>query len=89
MNIDMEVGSLIVVVRRVTKGATPFVWELRRDGEPASLHVSSERYSNMEAAYSAGRARLPDFITKPTPPSIRSRSVPAPRVVRDVYADVN
>jgi hypothetical protein len=89
MNIDMAIGSLTVVVRRITTGATPFVWEVRRDSEAASLHVSAERYDNMEAAYSAGRAKLLDFITKPTPPGIHSRSVPAPRVVRDVYADLD
>jgi hypothetical protein len=90
MNIDMDVGSLTVVVRRITTGATPFVWEVRKDSEAVSLHVSAERYNNMEAAYSAGRATLPDFIiTKPAPESIRLRSVPAPRVVRDVYADLD
>jgi len=84
MNIDMEVGYLTVVVRRINTGATPFVWEVRRDSEAVSLHVSAERYNNMEAAYRAGRARLPDFISKPTPARIRS-----PRVVRDVYADLD
>jgi hypothetical protein len=84
MNIDMEVGYLTVVVRRINTGATPFVWEVRKDSEAVSLHVSAERYDNMEAAYSAGRAKLPDFISKPTPASIRSR-----RVVRDVYADLD
>jgi hypothetical protein len=86
MNIDMEVGYLTVVVRRINTGATPFVWEVRKDSEAVSLHVSAERYDNMEAAYSAGRAKLPDFISEPTPASIRSRSR---RVVRDVYADLD
>jgi hypothetical protein len=89
MNIDMEVGSLTVVVRRITTGATPFVWEVRTDGEAVSLHVSAERYDNMEAAYSAGRAKLPDFITKPTPASVRRQSVSTPLIVRDAYADLD
>jgi hypothetical protein len=55
-----------------------FVWELRKDGEALSLHDSADRYGNMEAAYSAGRAKLPDFVTKPTPARIRSKSVPPP-----------
>jgi len=84
MNVDMEIGYLTVVVRRINTGTTPFVWEVRKDGEAVSLHVSPVRYENMEAAYSAGRAKLPDFIGKPTPASIRS-----PRVVRDVYADLD
>jgi hypothetical protein len=82
MNIDMEVGYLTVVVRRINTGAKPFVWEVRQDGEAVSLHVSAKRYDNMEAAYSAGRAKLPDFISNPTPASNRSR-----RVVRDVVED--
>jgi hypothetical protein len=84
MNIDMAVGYLTVVVRRINTGATPFVWEVRKDSEAVSLHVSAERYGNMEAAYSAGRAKLPDFINKPAPARIHGR-----RVVRDVYADLD
>ena len=84
MNIDMEVGYLTVVVRRINTGAAPFVWEVRRDSEAVSLHVSAERYDNMEAAYSAGRTRLPDFISKQTPARVRTS-----RVARDVYADLD
>jgi hypothetical protein len=87
MNIDKEVNLLTLVVRRITSDATPFAWELRKDG--VSLHVSAERYGNMEAAYIAGRTKLPDFLTKPTPASVRRQSVSTSRVVRDVYADLD
>lgn len=62
----------------------PSFGKLRKDSEAVPLHVSAERYDNMEAAYSAGRAKLPDFISKATPASVSSR-----RVVRDVYADLD
>jgi hypothetical protein len=62
MRISKEALAINVVVRRVAIGATPFRWEVHRD-PGAVIHVSTERYRSMDAAYRAGRARLGEFIS--------------------------
>jgi hypothetical protein len=48
-----------VVVRRVAIGSAPYRWgwEVRGDGD-IQVHISSDRYHNMETAYQAGKAWL-------------------------------
>src|SRR6202046_3827836 len=41
-----------VIVRRVGVGAAPFTWEVVGANPGIPLHVSSERFRSMEAAYS-------------------------------------
>jgi hypothetical protein len=50
-----------VFVRRTGVGSAPFTWEVHGDGI-TPIHVSSERYRSMDAAYQAGKARLEEFI---------------------------
>jgi hypothetical protein len=48
-----------VVVRRVAIGSAPYRWgwEVRGDGD-TQVHISSDRFHDMETAYQAGRAWL-------------------------------
>ncbi len=48
-----------VVVRRVAMGSGPYRWgwEVRGDGD-TQVHISSDRFHDMEAAYQAGKAWL-------------------------------
>jgi hypothetical protein len=48
-----------VVVRRVAMGAVPYRWgwEVRGDGD-TQVHISSDRFHDMETAYQAGKAWL-------------------------------
>jgi hypothetical protein len=65
--ISVKALSVSVFVRRVTTGTTPFRWEVY--GEMAEpIYVSPERYRSMEAAYTAGRARLTEFVPKKRSP---------------------
>ncbi len=50
-----------VVVRRTSTGITPFAWEVQR--ETSVILVSPDRFRTMEAAYSAGQAKLGEFLS--------------------------
>jgi hypothetical protein len=50
-----------VFVRRAGVSAAPFTWEIHGDGL-TPLDVSVARYTNMQAAYEAGLARLTALI---------------------------
>jgi hypothetical protein len=52
-----------VVVRRVAIGPAPFAWEVHRGNNIPPVHVTCDRFRNMEAAHSAGQARLGEFLT--------------------------
>ncbi len=54
-----------VIVRRVGVGAAPFTWEIVGASPGTPLHVSSERFRSMEAAYNAGQDSLAGFLTAP------------------------
>ena len=51
-----------VVVRRVATGNSPFGWEVYRGDTVVPLQVSADRFSSMEAAYTAGRSKLPSLM---------------------------
>jgi hypothetical protein len=69
MRISVEALSVSVFVRRVTTGTAPFRWEVR--GETAEpIYVSPGRYRSMEAAYTAGLARLTEFVPKKRSPPL-------------------
>lgn len=65
MRITKEELCIKVVVRRVRRGAAPFVWEINAENLAEPIYVSPDGFCSMEEAYRAGRARLPEFI--PTP----------------------
>jgi hypothetical protein len=72
-----------VIVRRVGVGAAPFTWEVVSENPGAPLHVSSDRFRSMEAAYSAGQDRLVEFLQRPRAnrgkqekPAVRQASAP-------------
>ncbi len=65
MRLTKEALSIKVVVRRAKRGATPFVWEINRDSMVEPVYVSPEAFVSMEAAYSAGQARLAEFVPSP------------------------
>jgi hypothetical protein len=67
MRLTKEALSVSIVVRRTGVGAAPFGWEVHVTGS-GPIHVSSERFRSMEAAYRAGQARLADFIPKRSMP---------------------
>jgi hypothetical protein len=67
MRTPAEALFIRVVVRRVRAGATPFRWEIHGADTLEVMHVSPDHFSSMEAAYSAGQARLGEFM--PTAPS--------------------
>jgi hypothetical protein len=62
MRVTKEELSIRVVVRRRARGATPFAWEIHQADIPEPIYVSPERFSGMEAAYRAGKARLSAFV---------------------------
>lgn len=62
MRMTKEILSINVVVRRVKVGAAPFAWEVHGIETAEPVYVSPDRYSNMEAAYRAGQARLAEFV---------------------------
>jgi hypothetical protein len=82
MRISLEALSVSVFVRRVTTGTAPFRWEVR--GEAAEpIYVSPDRYRSMEAACTAGRARLTEFVPKKRSPPPGEWS-PSRRIGMDV-----
>jgi hypothetical protein len=68
MRITVEALSIGVVVRRIRSGSAPFAWEICRADATGPIHVSSDRFKSMEAAYRAGQARLAEFIPKRSMP---------------------
>lgn len=68
MRTSKEALSICIVVRRVRTGASPFAWEVYRMDTAGPIYLSSDRFSSMEAAYTAGQARLADFIPKRSMP---------------------
>lgn len=58
---SIEALFMHIFVRRTGVGSTPFTWEVHGEGI-TPIHVSSDRYKSMDAAYQAGQARLGDFI---------------------------
>ncbi len=60
--LSREALSISIVVRRAFVGMAPFRWEVYRAEIAASIFVSSDRFRSMEAAYTAGMARLAEFI---------------------------
>ncbi len=69
MRISKEALALSVLVRRVRVGATPFGWEIRRDGADNPIYASDDRYVSMDAAYQAGHAKLSKFVARREMPS--------------------
>ena len=67
-----------VVVRKVSTGSTPFGWEVRDIDALTPVHVSTERFRSMDAAYRSGQAWLADFSSKPLSgqKTVRSRRKP-------------
>jgi hypothetical protein len=68
MRMTKEALSTVILVRRVRIGAAPFRWEVHRAGNADPIHVSSDHYKSMEAAFRAGQARLEEFIPKRSMP---------------------
>jgi hypothetical protein len=68
MRMTKEALATVILVRRVRIGAAPFSWEVHRAGNATPIHISSDRYKSMEAAYRAGQARLEEFIPKRSMP---------------------
>ena len=64
MRISKEALTIRVVVRRVGIGSARYRWEIHAMDTAEPVHVSAVSYIGMEAAYSAGQARLADFIPK-------------------------
>jgi hypothetical protein len=54
----------IIVRRRARAGAAPFGWEVHGADTAEPLHISPDRFTSMEEAYGAGKARLDEFIPK-------------------------
>ena len=50
-------------MRRVGVGIAPFVWEIQTTQAMAPVNVSPDRFRTMEAAYTAGQARLGEFLS--------------------------
>jgi hypothetical protein len=74
--------NTIVVVRRVGIGAVPFTWEIRESGTVVPSCVSPDRFRSMEAAYSAGQARLAESL-RPKPvqrKKVSAIQAPAPKI---------
>jgi hypothetical protein len=67
-----------VIVCRVGVGAAPFTWEVVGANPGTPLHVSSDRFRGMEAAYSAGKDRLVELL-QGTPAARRKREKSAVR----------
>jgi hypothetical protein len=67
MSATTELLFTRVVVRRMAAGATPFGWEVYKGDTVVPLHVSTDRFRSMEAAYQAGRTKLSDFSSKARP----------------------
>lgn len=65
MRLTKEALSIKVVVRRAKRGTKPFVWEINSESMVEPVYVSPETFASMEAAYTAGQARLPEFIQPP------------------------
>jgi hypothetical protein len=63
MRLTKEALSICVVVRRAKSGTNPFLWEINGALTTEPIFVSPERFKSMEAAYRAGHARLPEFVT--------------------------
>src|ERR1700722_19767670 len=99
MRISKEALAVTIVVRRVGAGAACFGWEVHHD-TLGVLHMASDRFNSMEAAYKAGTARLAEFIPQRSlPPGLtetrlrRSHQVgqnapPSSRDVRSGSRDV-
>jgi len=62
MRLTTEELSARVVVRRDTLGSAPFLWEVHWADRIEPVFVSPSRFANMEAAYRAGQAGLPEFM---------------------------
>jgi hypothetical protein len=65
MRLTKEELSTRVVVRRVRRGAAPFVWEINTENRVEPLYVSPDGFRSMEDAYRAGNARLREFVPSP------------------------
>jgi len=65
MRLTKEELSTRVVVRRVRRGAAPFVWEINMESRAEPLYVSPDGFRSMEDAYRAGHARLHEFVPYP------------------------
>jgi hypothetical protein len=63
MGITKEELNLRVVVRRMAGGSTPYGWAVNQAEPFAPLHISSERFRGMEAAYKAGHMWLADYLS--------------------------
>ena len=76
MRVTKEALSFGIVVRRVRVGKAPFGWEVCRADASGPIHVSTDQFSSMEAAYKAGQARLRDFIPKRSmPPGVTENRI--------------
>ncbi len=67
MRVSKEELAIRVVVRRLGRGATPFVWAINKGSLAEPIYISPDSFANMEDAYRAGQARLPEFITTARP----------------------
>jgi hypothetical protein len=83
--------NIRIVVRRVSVGATPFGWAVYNGITPR--YASPDRFRSLEAAYSAGQARLAEFLppknVKRKQPLIFQPSVPAVMDDHDWQLDVD
>jgi hypothetical protein len=61
MRLTKEDLSIKVVVRRVRRGKTPFVWQINRENAAEPVYISPDGFRSMEDAYRAGQQRLPEF----------------------------
>ena len=68
MRLTKEALSIRLVVRRSDVGTFPFRWEVYGEGGAEPIHTSVDRFKSMEAAHSAGQARLTEFIPKRSMP---------------------
>lgn len=73
MGITNEELNLRVVVHRVAGGSTPYAWAVSQAEPFAPLHISSERFRGMEAAYKAGHAWLADYLSSRQAAALKRR----------------
>jgi hypothetical protein len=87
MRLSKEALSVNLMVRRVGTGSAAFGWEVHNADTASPIHISPDRFSSMEAAYKAGKARLAEFIPKRSmPPGVTAnRRWQSRQIGRGVY----
>lgn len=64
MRTTKEALTIRVVVRRTGSGVGKYRWEIHAIDTVEPIHVSTDSFTGMEAAFRAGQARLEEFIPK-------------------------